>query len=92
VWLVEAAADVGGKDVEKGGGGFRWWWEVAVVVVVMGEVEGGKVGRWKMGFLAERVGMAIGICYLKLGDYGLGNPLNFYSQGRSPFIHLYIQY
>lgn len=54
--------------------------------------EGGKVGRWKMGFLAERVGMAIGICYLKLGDYGLGNPLNFYSQGRSPFIHLYIQY
>jgi len=49
VWLVEAAADVGGKDVEKGGGGFRWWWEVAVVVVVMGEVEGGKVGRWEGG-------------------------------------------
>ncbi len=42
------------------------WWEVAVVVgeeeeVVVGGVEGGKVGRWKMGFLAERVGMAIGI-------------------------------
>ncbi len=64
--LVEAAADVGRKDVENRG---------AVVVGGgssgrgggeggggrSGRWEGGKVGRWKMGFLAERVGMAIGI-------------------------------
>jgi len=98
VCLVEAAADVGGKDVENrgavvgGGSSGREEEEEEEEEEEVGGVEGGKVGRWKMGFLAERVGMAIGICYLQLGDYGLGNPLNFYSQGRSPFIHLYIQY